>query len=212
MNAATASITRASPYIVRTSDTLAQWAGTAGKWSAENGHKKAFIITADYAPGNDAAEYFDKSFKAAGGEIVGAVKTPMQETNFSVHMEKALQAKPDLIYMFQPVGSPSIAIVKAYVERGLKQAGIKLMGGGEFAELYLPNFSDDIVGTLSVNHYTENNTLPENKVMRDQLTKMLVPRVLPTLRRSARGTACSSFTSHSSRLARMRLHSRSLMR
>ena len=29
MNAATASITRASPYIVRTSDTLAQWAGTA---------------------------------------------------------------------------------------------------------------------------------------------------------------------------------------
>ena len=26
-----------------------------------------------------------------------------------------------MIYMFQPVGSPSIAFVKAYVERGLKQ-------------------------------------------------------------------------------------------
>jgi branched-chain amino acid transport system substrate-binding protein len=87
-------------------------------------------------------------------------------------MEKAMQAKPDAIYMFQPGGSPSISFVKAYVERGLKQAGIKLLGGGEFAELYLPHFSDDVVGVVSVNHYTETNKLPENIVMRDQLHKM----------------------------------------
>ncbi len=87
-------------------------------------------------------------------------------------MERVLQAKPDIIYMFQPNGSPSISFVKAYVERGLKQAGIQLMGGAEFAELYLPNFSDDIIGTLSAANYTESNDLPENKQMRDQLTKM----------------------------------------
>ena len=45
-------------------------------------------------------------------------------------------------------------------------------GRRRIAELYLPNFTDDIIGTLSVNHYTETNKLPENKVMRDQLTKM----------------------------------------
>jgi len=87
-------------------------------------------------------------------------------------MEKALQAKPDAIYMFQPGGSPSIAFVKAFMERGLKQAGIKLLGGGEFAELYLPHFNDDVIGVISVNHYTETNSLLENKQMRDQLTKM----------------------------------------
>ena len=172
MNAATASITRGSPYYVRTSSTIPQWAAPMGKWAAENGIKKAYIITSDYAPGNDATEYFDKAFKAGGGEIVGVARTPIQETNFAVYMEKALQAKPDAIYMFQPGGSPSIAFVKAYVERGLKQAGIKLLGNGEFAELYLPNFGDDVVGVISVNHYTETNKLSENKVMRDQLTKM----------------------------------------
>ena len=87
-------------------------------------------------------------------------------------MEKVLQAMPDALYMFQPGGSPSIAFVKAYTERGLKQAGIKLLGNGEFAELFLPNFTDDIIGVKSVAHYTETNTLPENVQMKDQLRKM----------------------------------------
>jgi branched-chain amino acid transport system substrate-binding protein len=150
MNAATASIVRGSPYYVRTSVT----------------------IVSDYAPGLDAETYFHKAFKAGGGQIVGSARTPQQETNFAVYMEKAMQAKPDAIYMFQPGGSPSISFVKAYVERGLKQAGIKLLGNGEFAELYLPHFSDDVIGVVSVNHYTETNKLPENIIMRDQLHKM----------------------------------------
>ena len=29
-----------------------------------------------------------------------------------------------------------------------------------------------MIGTISVNHYTESNSRPENKLMRDQLTKM----------------------------------------
>jgi branched-chain amino acid transport system substrate-binding protein len=172
MNAATASITRGSPYYVRTSVTIPQWSASMGKWAAENGIKKAYTIVSDYAPGLDAETYFQKAFKAGGGEIVGSARTPQQETNFAVYHEKAMQAKPDAIYMFQPGGSPSISFVKSYVERGLKQAGIKLLGNGEFAELFLPHFSDDVVGVISVNHYTETNTLPENVQMRGQLTKM----------------------------------------
>jgi len=172
MNAATSSITRASPYFVRVSNTIPQWADTMGKWAAQNGIKTAYVLTSDYAPGNDAVEYFTKSFTAAGGKVVGAEKTPIQETNFASYMEKALQAKPDALYMFQPGGSPSIAFVKAYVERGLKAAGIKLLGNGEFAEIFLPNFSDEVIGTISVNHYTETNSLPENQQMRAELHKL----------------------------------------
>lgn len=172
MNAATASIVRGSPYYVRTSGTIPQFAASAGKWAADNGFKKIYTIISDFAPGHDAEAYFSKVFKANGGEIVGGARTPLQETNFAVHMERALQAKPDAIYMFQPSGSPSIAFVKAYVERGLKQAGIKLIGGAEFAESFLPNFSDDVIGAISANSYTETNSRPQNKIMRDQLTKM----------------------------------------
>jgi branched-chain amino acid transport system substrate-binding protein len=172
MNAATSSITRGSPYYVRVSNTIPQWAATMGQWAAANGVKTAYTIISDYAPGHDAEAYFQKAFKQNGGEIVGSARTPIQETNFAAYMERALQAKPDAVYMFQPGGSPSIAFVKAYVERGLKQAGIRLLGGGEFAELFLPNFTDDVIGVNSVNHYTETNTLPENIEMRGQLRKM----------------------------------------
>src|SRR5438132_1209887 len=82
--------------------------------------KTAYTITSDYAPGHDAETYFHKSFKAAGGEIIGSARTPIQETNFGVYMERALQAKPNAVYMFQPGGSPSIAFVRAFTERGLK--------------------------------------------------------------------------------------------
>ena len=73
---------------------------------------------------------------------------PQQETNYAAYMEKVLQAKPDALFMFIPAGSPSIAFVKAYIERGLKTAGIKLLGTGETQELFLPNFTDDVIGAV----------------------------------------------------------------
>ena len=104
------------------------------KWAYDNGIRKVYTIVSDYAPGIDAENYFQKAFKAGGGEIVGSARTPQQETNFAVYMERALQAKPDAVYMFQPGGSPSISFVKAYVERGLKQAGIRIIATGDLTD------------------------------------------------------------------------------
>jgi branched-chain amino acid transport system substrate-binding protein len=74
--------------------------------------------------------------------------------------------------MFMPAGTPSINLVKAYVERGLKAAGIKLVGSGETQQIYLKNFTDDVIGTITSQHYTEFNTNPENVKLRTQLKKM----------------------------------------
>jgi branched-chain amino acid transport system substrate-binding protein len=83
--------------------------------------------------------------------------------------------------MFQPAGSPSIALVKAYVERGLKAAGIKLLGSGETQELFLPNFTDDVIGVVTAFHYTETNTNPENTALRAQLVKMFGEKATPDI-------------------------------
>ena len=104
-------------------------------------------------------------------------------------MERVLQDKPDALYMFQPAGSPSVAFVKAYVERGLKGAGIKLLGGGETQELFLPNFTDDVIGTVTSMHYTESNTNPANLELKAQLKKMFGERRCRTLLRLRHGTA-----------------------
>jgi branched-chain amino acid transport system substrate-binding protein len=181
MNAATASITRMSPYFVRVSMTVPQFTAPMGKWAFDHGIKKAYTIVSDYAPGYDAEAYFIKGFKAAGGEIVGSARTPQQETNFSAYMERVLQAKPDALFMFQPAGSPSIAFVKAYAERGLKAAGIKLLGSGETQQLFLPDFSDDIIGTVTSFHYTETNTNPANLELKAQLKKMFGDKAVPDI-------------------------------
>ena len=52
--AAATSITQASPYIVRTSFTLAQAAVAMGDWAPKNGIKKVVTLVSDYGPGIDA--------------------------------------------------------------------------------------------------------------------------------------------------------------
>jgi branched-chain amino acid transport system substrate-binding protein len=181
MNAATSSITRMSPYFVRVSQTVPQDVAPLGPWAQAHGIKRVYTIVSDYAPGYDAETYFIKTFKAAGGTIVGSARTPQQETNFSAYLERVLEAKPDALYMFQPAGSPSVAFVRAYVERGLKAAGIKLLGGGETQELFLPNFTDDIIGTITSFHYTETNTRPANREMVAQVKKMFGDQAVPDI-------------------------------
>jgi branched-chain amino acid transport system substrate-binding protein len=181
MNAGTGSITRLSPYFVRVSMTIPQYVLPFPQWAYDHGIRKVYTLVSDYAPGYDAETYFAKGFKAAGGEIVGSDRVPQQETNYAAYMEKVLQAKPDALFMFIPAGAPSIAFVKAYTERGLKAAGIKLLGTGETQQFLLPNFTDDIIGTVTSFHYTETNTRPENIALKAQLTKMFGDKATPDI-------------------------------
>lgn len=181
MNAATASITRGSPYYVRVSMTIPQHVVPLAQWAIKNNIKKVYMITSDYAPGHDAEAYFSKEFKRLGGQIVGSDRSPIRETNYGVYMEKVLQAKPDALYMFQPAGAPSNALVKAYTERGLKTAGIKLIGTGETQQIFLPQFTDDIIGTITSFHYTETNTNPENIKLKDALKKKFGDKAEPDI-------------------------------
>ena len=64
MAAGTSVITEKSPYIVRTSFTLAQSSTIIGDWAVKNGIKKVATLTSDYAPGNDALKYFKEHFTA----------------------------------------------------------------------------------------------------------------------------------------------------
>jgi branched-chain amino acid transport system substrate-binding protein len=181
LNAATASIVRGSPYYVRVSMTIPQHVVPLAQWAFKNGIKKVYMITSDYAPGHDAEQYFSKEFKRLGGEIVGSDRSPIKETNYGVYMEKVLQAKPDALYMFQPAGAPSVALVKAYSERGLKTAGIKLLGTGETQQNMMDQFTDDIIGTVTSFHYTETNTNPLNIELTKQLKKMFGDKAEPDI-------------------------------
>ena len=94
MAAGTSIITERSPYIVRTSFTLAQSSTIIGDWAAKSGIKKR-TLTSDYAPGNDALNFFKQNFTAGGGEIVEEVKVPLQNPDFAPFLQrmKGFQAR-----------------------------------------------------------------------------------------------------------------------
>ncbi|CAM5190801.1 Branched-chain amino acid transport system substrate-binding protein OS=Castellaniella defragrans OX=75697 GN=HNR28_002974 PE=3 SV=1 [Castellaniella defragrans] len=127
MNAATSAITTKSDYITRTSTTLPQVAAPMATWAKENGVRKVYVIVADYGPGHDAANQFKKTFMAAGGEIVGELRTPLTSPDFAPFLQKIKDARPDALFLFIPNGDQGIAFAKGYKERGLDKAGIKLL-------------------------------------------------------------------------------------
>src|SRR5438874_5380144 len=102
MNAATSIITTKSPYIARTSVTTPQLNHTLGSWAAKNGIKKIYTMVSDYGPGIDAETWFQKGFKDGGGEIVGSVRFPVANPDFSAFVQRAKDSNPDAIYIWVP--------------------------------------------------------------------------------------------------------------
>ena len=164
MNAATSIITTKSPYIVRVSMTLPQVTQPMAVWAAKNGVRKVYTVVADYGPGLDSEKAFTDAFKAAGGEIVGSVHTPLQNPDFAPFIQRVKDAKPEAVFLFLPAGEQGIAFMKGYEERGLKQAGIKLIATGDITDDgVLEVMGEPTVGLITSFHYSAAHDSPENK-------------------------------------------------
>jgi branched-chain amino acid transport system substrate-binding protein len=164
MNAATSIITTRSPYIVRLSHTLPQDTQPIAQWAARNGIKRAFTLVSDFGPGVDAEGTFIKAFKAAGGEIVDSVRTPLQNPDFAPFLQRVKDTKPEAVFVFLPPGSQTIAFIKGYEERGLKQAGIRIIATGDLTDDgVLQAMGEPTLGLITSFHYSAAHDSPENK-------------------------------------------------
>jgi branched-chain amino acid transport system substrate-binding protein len=164
MNAATASITTKSPYIVRVSLSLWQSSYPLGSWAVKDGIKRVFTIVSDYGPGIDSEQAFSKGFTDAGGQIVGSVRTPVANPDFVPFMQRAKDAAPDAVFAFVPGGKESTALMKTFSELGMRQAGVKMLGPGSLTtDEELQNMGDAALGVVTMNHYSAAATRPANQ-------------------------------------------------
>jgi branched-chain amino acid transport system substrate-binding protein len=169
--AATATITEASPYIVRTSFTLPQATVPMAEWAAKNGIKKVVTFVSDYGPGIDAEKAFKESFTKAGGELVGELRIPLKNPDFAPFLQRVKDAGPDAVFVFVPSGFGS-AFMKQFVERGFDKAGIKLIGTGDVTDDDLLNdMGDSTLGVVTTHHYSASHDSPENKTFVDAFRK-----------------------------------------
>jgi branched-chain amino acid transport system substrate-binding protein len=164
MNAATGIVVSKSPYMVRSSFTLSQVAGTLGTWAAtKGGVKKVYTMVSDFGPGIDAEQYFQNAFKAAGGEIVGSVRMPVANPDFSAFVQRAKDLNPESVFVFVPGGAQPAAIGKAFAERGMDPKKIKILSTGEpVDESAVKALGDLALGRISGWHYDYNHKSKTN--------------------------------------------------
>ena len=159
MNAATSIVTTKSPYIVRVSLTLPQIADTLATWAVKKGGtKKAYTMVSDYGPGIDAEGAFQKAFKEAGGEIVGSVRMPVANPDFSAFVQRAKDLNPESIFVFIPGGAQPAALGKAFAERGIDPKKVKILSTGEpVDETAIKSMGDLALDRISAWHYDYNH-------------------------------------------------------
>ena len=164
MNAATSSITTKSPYLARTSVTVPEIDETFGSWAAKSGIKTAYTLVSDYGPGLDAETAFQRAFQEGGGKIVGSVRMPVANADFSAFVQRAKDANPEAIFIFVPGGTQPAAIGKALASRGITPQNTKILGQGEITfEDALKSMGDDAIGIVTAFHYDYNHASPLNK-------------------------------------------------
>ena len=165
MNAATSIIITRSPYMVRSSLTLPQVMHTFGTWAANRGGvKQSYTMVTDYGPGHDSEAAFQRGFKEAGGSIVGSVRFPVANPDFSAFVQRAKDLGPESIYIFIPGGAQPAALGKAFAERGIDKKKTKIFGSGETtAEAALKSMGEAALGIISAWHYDYKLDNPLNR-------------------------------------------------
>ena len=171
MAAATSIIPTKSPYIVRTGFTLAQVTAPLADWAPKNGIKRVVTLVTDYGPGIDAEKTFVKGFAAGGGTIVESVRTPLANPDYAPFLQRAKDAKPDALFVFVPSGEGT-AVLKQFADRGLKDAGIRLICTGDVLDdELLPAIGPAALGVVSTHHYSAAHPSPENQAFVDAFMK-----------------------------------------
>ena len=116
-----------SPNTVHwTYDTWALANGT-GRAMVEAGGKTWFFLTADYAFGHALERDTAALVEEAGGEVLGAVRTPFPGQDFSSYLLQAQASGADVIGLAN-AGGDTINSIKQAAEFGITQAGQSLAG------------------------------------------------------------------------------------
>jgi branched-chain amino acid transport system substrate-binding protein len=163
MGSATTIVTEKSPYIVRTFATMPQSAIPMGEWAGKHGIKTVVILVSDYGPGLDASKAFSATFAQYGGKVLDELHAPLQNPDFAPFLQRVVDDHPDAVFLFVPSDSGG-PLMKQAAERGIGQAGIKLIGTGDVLDDSILNtMGDSAIGFISAHWYSADHQSPENK-------------------------------------------------
>jgi len=110
-----------SPYTIHYAYDTVALAKVGGSALVKAGAKKWYFLTADYAFGHSLEADATKVVKENGGTVVGAVRHPLNASDFSSFLLQAQASKPDILALAN-AGGDTINAMKAAKEFGITKA------------------------------------------------------------------------------------------
>ncbi|KJC54151.1 ABC transporter substrate-binding protein [Bradyrhizobium sp. LTSPM299] len=163
MLSSTTAVVEKSPFFVRTSCTLAQSSAIMADWAMKKRLSKAVTLVTEFAPGLEAEETFTDNYKAAGGQVVEAIRVPLRGPDFAPFLQRVKDASPQALFVFIP-STQAAVFARQFVERGLDKAGITLIGPGDLSDdEALQNMGDAMLSTVTAHFYSASHASALNK-------------------------------------------------
>ena len=163
-NAGGVSIPRMSPYVVRVAFTQWQQAYPLGQWAAKQGWKTAYTAVSDFIPGHDAEGAFTKGWTDAGLQMVGAVRFPTSNPDFTPIVQRIKDTRPDVAFIWVPAQEQATAVLKTVRDFGVRQAGVNVLSTQDLVpDEQLPLIGDVAVGIVTSGIYSAAGDRPANK-------------------------------------------------
>ena len=105
--------------------------------------------------------------REGGGTVVESIRAPLRNPDYAPFLQRAKDAKPDALFVFVPSGEGT-GVLKQFVDRGLKDAGIRLICTGDVLDDdLLEAIGPAALGVISSHHYSAAHDSPENKAFVD---------------------------------------------
>jgi branched-chain amino acid transport system substrate-binding protein len=139
-----------------------------GEWVYKKlGYKRIVTIAVDFAFGYDNVGGFQRTFEAAGGQIIQKMWVPVTAMDFAPYISN-IRKDADAVFVAL-VGAAPLKFPKQYQEAGIK---LPMIGSGTVSDEYvLPAQGDEIVGFISPLHYSAALDIPANRKFQEKYQK-----------------------------------------
>lgn len=121
-----------------------QQAEGVGKYAADKGYKKVYIMAPNYQAGKDAVAGFKRQYN---GTVAGEVYTTVNQPDYSAEIAQLQAANPDAVYVFYP-GGMGVNFIKQFRQAGLL-GKIPLMSVSTADGSTLPALKETALGVIS---------------------------------------------------------------
>lgn len=146
-------------YTFRTGSSVSQDALAGGKYAVEHLGKKCYQLAPDYSWGKESAAAWKKAIVAAGGTELGEEYAPLNTTDFTPYLQKAIEMKPGVLVVSW-AGAGAVKLFEQIKDQGLYNKMKITCGVGDLASLKA--MGDAALGFTGMVKYFY--TLPKNSV------------------------------------------------